>query len=116
MSGPLDGKSMKWEIPTDGELILNIGRRPGCDIFIDYDTQVSRLHARLSYDSDKRAFFLEDLHSRNGTIVNDVRLAGRVPVKSGTLFRVGHTWLRLDVELAMPIYEDDTNDRYDLPF
>ena len=48
MSGPLDGKTMRFEQPDIGEeVVLSIGRREGCDIEIDFDNQVSRLHARL---------------------------------------------------------------------
>ena len=48
MSGPLDGKTLRFEQPDVGdELILNIGRREGCDIHLPFDNQVSRLHARL---------------------------------------------------------------------
>jgi hypothetical protein len=43
MSGPLDGKTIRFEQPDAGdELILNIGRREGCDIHMPYDNQIIR--------------------------------------------------------------------------
>ena len=44
MSGPNDGKTLRFEQPEVGdELIINIGRRDGCDIHLPNDNQVSRL-------------------------------------------------------------------------
>ncbi len=97
MSGPQDGKTLEWDFPEgDAEMALTIGRRENCDISLDYDSQVSRLHARLVYVPAPHGFFLEDAGSRNGTFVGSDKVIGRVPVKPGTLFRVGRTWLRLD--------------------
>ncbi len=97
MSGPQDGKSLEWDFPEgDGEMALTIGRRENCDISLDYDSQVSRLHARLLYMPQTQTFFLEDAGSRNGTFIGGEKLTGRIPLKPGTLFRIGRTWLRLD--------------------
>ncbi len=103
MSGPLDGKTLEWDFPEgDGEMMLTIGRRENCDISLDYDSQVSRLHARLFYAPSTQSFFLEDAGSRNGTFLGGDRLSGRTALKPGTLFRVGRTWLRLDPLRGVP--------------
>jgi pSer/pThr/pTyr-binding forkhead associated (FHA) protein len=97
MSGPLDGKTLEWDRPDSAnEMVLTIGRREGCDISLDYDTQVSRVHARLVYSPESHTFFLEDAGSRNGTFVGSARLTERTSLEPGTLFRVGRTWLRVD--------------------
>jgi pSer/pThr/pTyr-binding forkhead associated (FHA) protein len=116
MSGPLDGKTMRFEQPEIGdEMVLTIGRRDGCDIRLPFDNQVSRLHARLGCASTLvtasesvtepyfLTFWLEDMGSRNGTFIEKEKPAirGRVSLRPGTLFRIGRTWLRLDV--PMPI-------------
>ena len=116
MSGPLDGKTQRFEQPDTGdELIINIGRREGCDIHLPFDNQVSRLHARLGClaspvtASDSVAepyvlsFWLEDMRSRNGTYLEREKepLRGRTNLRPGTLFRIGRTWLRLDVPLSL---------------
>ncbi len=49
------------------EIIL--GRDPGCDLPINDDT-VSTRHARLAYHHNQ--WWLEDLASTNGTILNDI--------------------------------------------
>lgn len=97
MNGPLDGKTMTWELPFIGaELVISIGRRDGSDIMLDYDSQVSRMHAQVIYDLINKLFYLEDLNSRNGTYLAEDRITGRVPLDRGQLFRVGRTWLRVD--------------------
>ena len=108
MSGPQDGKTLEWDRPgsTDGYMTLTIGRREGCDIALDFDTQVSRLHARIVYIPATRAFYLEDAGSRNGTFLGNDKLTARAPLQPGTLFRVGSTWMRIDPPRSAP---EETN-------
>ena len=112
MSGPMDGKTLQWPYPEGSELVLTIGRRESCDIVLNYDTQVSRVHARVVYETGQRTFYLEDTGSRNGTFLGNNRLDGRVPLKPGTLFRVGRTWLRLDPTHALPETADKDNTQF----
>ncbi len=113
MSGPLDGKTLEWDRPEDeNEMVLTIGRREGCDIPLDYDTQVSRIHARLVYSPASQSFYLEDAGSRNGTFVGSNKLTERTLLQPGTLFRVGRTWLRVDPARSAP-EETDTGDSQD---
>ncbi|MFW5708981.1 MAG: FHA domain-containing protein [Chloroflexota bacterium] len=115
MSGPLDGKKLSFDQPPIGEeRVITIGRREGCDIHIPFDNQVSRLHAKLgcvavpttSTESVTSpfllTFWLEDGGSRNGTFIEreDDPVEGRVSLRPGTLFRIGRTWLRLDIPLS----------------
>lgn len=126
MSGPYDGKTMRFEQPHIGdELILTIGRREGCDIEIDFDNQVSRLHARLGCSAIPVTatedipnpyhlkFWLEDVDSRNGTYMDkdDEPIKGRVELRPGVLFRIGRTWMRLDVPFSFEsTYDHNTDD------
>jgi len=108
MSGPHDGKQLHWEIPEDSsELILTIGRREGSHILLDYDAQVSRNHARVIYDIEDNALYLEDMNSRNGTFLGQERIKDRVRISTSDLFRVGRTWLRIDP------FDSDTDDETD---
>lgn len=116
MSGPLDGKTLRFEQPEPGEeVVYTIGRRDGCDVHLGFDSQASRLHARLGCaalpvtatesvtNPYLLTFWLEDASSRNGTFIEREagRIQGRVSLRPGTLFRVGRTWMRLDVPLSM---------------
>ena len=115
MSGPRDGMILRFQQPETGdEHVLTIGRREVCDIPLEFDNQVSRLHARLgcmslpvtSSESVENpyilTFWLEDAGSRNGTFVekNDLPVKGRSNLRPGSLFRIGRTWLRLDVPFS----------------
>ncbi|MFZ4826510.1 MAG: FHA domain-containing protein [Phototrophicaceae bacterium] len=115
MSGPLDGKILRFSQPPIGtERVIAIGRREGCDVEIDFDNQVSRLHAYLVCDSVPvtteegepslavLSFWLEDLESRNGTYLHQQSqpIQGRVSVQAGDMFRIGRTWMRLDVPFS----------------
>lgn len=51
-----------------------LGRHPDCDIVLDLGP-VSRQHARVLEIGGE--YYVEDLHSRNGTFVNEQRLEGR---------------------------------------
>jgi pSer/pThr/pTyr-binding forkhead associated (FHA) protein len=115
MSGPYDGKTLTFEQPEMGEeRVLLIGRREGCDIHLNFDSQASRIHARMGCASIPvtasesvenpfmLAFWLEDGNSRNGTYLEKEKLPirGRVSLRPGSLFRVGRTWMRLDVPIS----------------
>jgi sigma-B regulation protein RsbU (phosphoserine phosphatase) len=56
-----------------------IGRHPGCDIVVDSGA-VSRQHAAVVYADGKH--WVEDLGSRNGTLVNGHRVAERQPLET----------------------------------
>lgn len=112
MSGPLDGRTLTWPLPEGvGELIIQIGRREGSHILLDYDTQVSRVHARVVYNASTDTLMLEDLGSRNGTFYGQQRVREHEPVqiRPGDLFRVGRTWMRIDPfeDSGEPGSEDD---------
>src|SRR3989338_2587670 len=50
---------------------LTIGRKPDNDVAID-DPAVSSHHCRISLQGD--TYFVEDLNSTNGTLVNDKKI------------------------------------------
>jgi pSer/pThr/pTyr-binding forkhead associated (FHA) protein len=63
-----------------------IGRDAACALRLD-DPAVSSSHARLSYHHGH--WWIEDLRSRNGTFVNDERLAQAQVIVSGDQLRFG---------------------------
>lgn len=104
MSGPDDGRAVRFsrsngdgERTSEGAWTITIGRRDDCDICLPFDTQISRLHARLTC-TDSMGWKLEDCGSRNGTFVGRLRLDGPHHISPGSLFRIGRTWMRLEHE------------------
>jgi hypothetical protein len=69
---------------------LSIGRAPGNDLDVPWDTEVSRLHAELERIAGEWTVSDDGL-SRNGTFVNGSRIAGRVRLRDGDQLRVGRT-------------------------
>ena len=62
-----------------------LGRHPDCDIVLEVGA-VSRQHARILRIGP--GFFVEDLHSRNGTFVNDEAVRGRRKLSEGDQVRI----------------------------
>lgn len=71
---------------------VEIGRGDRCAIRLQ-DTYVSQMHARL-YPKDG-AWYVEDLGSTNGTMLNDRRVQAPVEVHAGDVLKVGKTVLEL---------------------
>ena len=68
---------------------LTVGRGGGCGIVLADDSFVSTVHARVfRRDGD---FFVEDLGSRNGTLLNGEPLAHATPLRRGDHVQFGRT-------------------------
>ncbi len=76
---------MRFRLSTGAS--VEIGRSPSCDISLPEVLSVSRSHARLTYGSD--GVLLEDLHSTNGTSLNDRPVGEPVKLRHGDRFQVG---------------------------
>jgi pSer/pThr/pTyr-binding forkhead associated (FHA) protein len=72
---------------------LTIGRSPRCSVPLAADGFVSQVHARLFRRGDE--YWVEDLGSTNGTLMNGRKLAGAAPLRKGDLIQVGQTVLEL---------------------
>jgi pSer/pThr/pTyr-binding forkhead associated (FHA) protein len=73
-----------------GSASVTVGRRAPSDLLLDWDDQVSRLHARFERIEDGWEL-VDDGLSRNGTFVNEKRLSGRCLLSDGDTLRVGTT-------------------------
>jgi serine phosphatase RsbU (regulator of sigma subunit)/pSer/pThr/pTyr-binding forkhead associated (FHA) protein len=79
-----NGPNMGTRYPLEsGQYVL--GRHPDCDIVIDVGA-VSRHHCKVF--SDRLDFYVEDLHSRNGTFVNEQPVEARKKLSNGDRVRV----------------------------
>ena len=86
----LDEEPASFSIP---EII--IGRSPTSAYIIQNET-VSSNHARLSFHHNQ--WWVEDLHSTNGTFVNDEKVASPTVMMSGDDLRCGQVTLRVQIE------------------
>jgi hypothetical protein len=72
---------------------LTIGRAPGCAVALPADTFVSAMHARVFRRGDD--YWVEDLGSTNGTLVNGRKVDVAMPVRRGDRVQVGRSVLEL---------------------
>jgi len=63
-----------------------------CEIALN-DTFLSSQHARLELQGD--VWVLEDLHSTNGTFVNEIEVRDATSLEEGDVLRVGRVEMRL---------------------
>ena len=68
---------------------LTVGRGGGCGIVLADDSYVSTVHARIfRRDGD---VYVEDLGSRNGTLLNGEPVTHAAPLRRGDHVQFGHT-------------------------
>jgi pSer/pThr/pTyr-binding forkhead associated (FHA) protein len=79
----------------------SVGRQSSADLVLDWDEEVSRVHARFERVNDDWEV-VDDGLSRNGTFVNGQRLSGRRRLNDGDTLRFGRTKVtfRSDAEAA----------------
>ena len=73
-----------------------IGRDPSNQVVIPDDTFTSRHHAWITFEEGD--FWLEDLGSTNGTMLNGHPVVKRQILSSGDKIRVGHTEMAFEME------------------
>ena len=86
-------------IVGDREIVLThgqhvLGRSTGVTVFVD-GAGVSRHHAQITIDD--RGATLEDLGSKNGTVLNGSPIAGPTPLADGAVIVLGATALKFRV-------------------
>lgn len=73
---------------------VSLGRSADADIRLD-DRYASGLHARVFNRSG--AYFVEDMNSTNGTLLNSRELHGEAELTPGDVIRIGDTEFRFEV-------------------
>ncbi len=81
----IETSSAKQHMLSDTK--CKIGRDPTNHIVITEDQFSSRFHAWITYEEDH--FFIEDLGSTNGTLLNGSPLINRRPLVNGDQVRIG---------------------------
>jgi pSer/pThr/pTyr-binding forkhead associated (FHA) protein len=81
------------------QLLTSIGRSPSNTVLIP-DTYASAQHTLMTWREGQ--WWVEDLDSRNGTLLNGVRITGPTVVSAGDVIGVGRTRLKLETETSTP--------------
>ncbi len=91
------GETKRVQQFSSAEII--IGRDPSCDCAIDSNT-VSKHHARLSFDRGQ--WWVEDLGSTNGTLLNEQPLSVPTVLALGDQLRCGEATLTIEKPAEPP--------------
>jgi hypothetical protein len=73
---------------------VSLGRSADADVRLD-DRYASGIHARVFNRAG--AYFVEDMNSTNGTLLNSRELHGEAQLTPGDLIRIGDTEFRFEV-------------------
>lgn len=68
-----------------------IGRGEACDIGLFGDPTIEKIHAHIVQKGN--SYYLEDVNTPSGTFLNEVKVAGQAPLKSGDKIRLGKSLL-----------------------
>jgi serine phosphatase RsbU (regulator of sigma subunit)/pSer/pThr/pTyr-binding forkhead associated (FHA) protein len=92
-----DGKSQKIQLQNTR---ITVGRSSMAELCYPDDAGLSRQH--LAFESDGRTWYVKDLGSKNGTLLNGLRIAERNPLKPGDRIMAGHLIIVFDPSSGIP--------------
>lgn len=81
-----DGREYKYHFH---QAVISIGRSANCDIALTVDEALSAHHARISYHHTQ--WWLEDIGSKNGTLLNKSPVTVPTVIISDDQFKSGNT-------------------------
>jgi serine phosphatase RsbU (regulator of sigma subunit)/pSer/pThr/pTyr-binding forkhead associated (FHA) protein len=99
----IKGPNVGQRFPLDGASTI-LGRQADADVCLASQA-VSRHHARVL--SENGTFFVEDLHSSNGTFVNGKRIRERVPLTADDMLQIGPYFFGLRATLVRELTDTD---------
>jgi len=90
-----------WLVWNERVIVLEdgdntVGRDPECTVWLDA-SGVSRRHARIRTVRGDEAVLLQDLGSKNGTLVQNAPITGQVRLTDGAVIQIGAVELTLRV-------------------
>lgn len=74
---------------------ITIGRDPECDLSVPNSTMSAR-HATLSFHQNQ--WWIEDLHSTNGSYIEDLRIEEPMVIKDGDLIVCGEVPITISIK------------------
>lgn len=78
-----------------GKRTIVVGRQEGVPLQLDDEEQsISRRHVQIRFDESQAAYFMLDLKSRNGVVLNGRRITSEEKLSDGDVIQVGGRTLR----------------------
>jgi sigma-B regulation protein RsbU (phosphoserine phosphatase) len=103
-----DGKNRVMKLEGDR---ITLGRSSAAELCFPDDNGLSRQH--LAFEREGEGWFLHDLNSKNGTILNGAKLAARTALTSGDRVMAGHLIMVYDgvtAHVSKPVVIFDPGD------
>ena len=91
-----DKKDLSRTFQCELKGAVNIGREPGNDLVLSYDTTISAKHCMITSKSGR--FFIQDLGSSNKTYLNGTQVLSETEIVSGSTIKLGRTELTVKIE------------------
>ncbi|MFC2028900.1 FHA domain-containing protein [Chloroflexota bacterium] len=88
---------------------VNIGRSPSCELHLK-DKTVSNFHARFMYHH--KQWWVEDLKSKNGTLINGQNLTSPTVITTGDKISIGEYHLQVSISGDRSSGEIDSNNKH----
>lgn len=83
-----------FQAPMKDSVIIGRNAREA-DIVLDYDRSVSGRHCRIREKDGK--FYVEDLQSSNGSLLNGIRLLEEMEIYSGSILTLGRVEMKVQI-------------------
>lgn len=97
-----------FDHPLRGDSLV-VGRALDADLTLA-DPFLSRRHSRFSRKGED--LVVEDLGSRNGTLVNGQRIAGPTPVRPGDVITISNTVITIQEDASAPVRSPEPEDDF----
>ena len=82
-----------------------IGRSESLPIHL-LDMTISREHMKISFDEEKQEYLIEDMNSRHGIFIDEIKVKGKRKLAEGNCINVGQTNLLFTLENITFLYQD----------
>ena len=83
-----------FQAPMKDSVIIGRNAKEA-DIVLDYDRSVSGRHCRIRERDGK--FYVEDLQSSNGSLLNGIRLLEEMEIYSGSILTLGRVEMKVQI-------------------
>lgn len=87
----ISGKQRGEYLPL-GQRTSVIGRAESLPLQI-LDDRVSRIHFRVHFEKDSKKYYVEDMDSKHGTLINMDRITQKTALAEGDQIQIGETKL-----------------------
>ena len=102
-------QGQRREFPLEERTVCRIGRGEQSTIVLSGDIQVSRNHAVVQHMNNGE-YYLTDLSSRNGTLLNGRLVVSPTALRNGDIIRMGgYEFVFVQEEDAAPGFSDVTS-------